>query len=1288
MCRRAHLVFRPHWRLALGAGSVLGVLLLPGAAFADHPAADWFNAECTAGQSIRCWQPIPNLTNPVRDISAAAGDASKRSTPNPSSADLWSGTSGTLNTVFFGYDDRGTATADDDVMFFRMRLLDTPLLAGGSGTPATNAGGPFDSNTAWNFLLDINGDGWVDFLNATDGNTGKTQDPFDNMQLGRNTSTTQQDITNGNLCTAGGQILWVHKSIDTALAACASATAAAGCDFEYTRVVNQTSTGGGYVLDMQFPLSVFDACSGTDTDGDGIGGAQLLTPTTPFTFCATTSTQPNDPTAKDLGYTGTYSMDKTTRLPCGDACSLAGGCRPEPVLVDLAHACGVGTNGSPIRLTASVLDTLVPNAGGTDVVDTIANVRFFYRQDGTPTTASWIPVTAAAGSANPVTAPASQSNLWSMQWNTSGISTSPTSLYWVRVDVTDDQGNVTSTVPFRINLSNCSVAATPVTLASFEAARHGGRVRAEWTTATEAGNVGFNVYAETAAGWRRLNRQLIPSRTVDAVEPQTYAFEIDAAEIAGAELYLEDVDVTGQTRLHGPFRLGGTHGRPAAVERVDWAAIRGEHEAKAAERRARGPRRGEALVRQAASAVAATPAPVALSVDRDGLYRLTFEALAAAGFDWSGVRLADIALTERGAPVPVHVGGRGATFGPGAFIEFHGRALDTLYTGTNVYTLSVDRRNALRAATAPGRGASGTEPAFYMETVEVERDLAYSFGSPTGDPWYDTGMLAFTSPAEWTFDLPVDGYVAGAAPVTLTVDVWGVTNWPASPDHHLVVGLNGQQVADVRFDGLSRQRVRVVLPAGLLREGANTLALRLPGDTGVSFDLVNLEGYSVEYPRSFAARAGALTFASAAPRLRVTGLTSPEVVVYRDRGSRLERLERVAVTAAAGAYTAAFDGSPQTATYLVTSADALLLPGIAAGRDGSTATASGAAQYLVLSHADFLDGLAPLVREREAQGLSVRVVDVADVYARFGHGVFDAQAIREYVAWAAANLATEYVLLVGGDTYDYRNVLGLGSISFVPSLYAPTGPIVRFAPADPLYADVDGDGVQDLAIGRLPVRTAAELDAVIAKTLAYGRKGYPRTAVFAADQFDATAGVSFAEISERFVSRLPAGWTAASAYLDALGVAGARAALVGAVEQGAALTSFVGHSGPTIWTFSGLFDANDAAALANTGRPTVVSQWGCWNTYYVSPTSNTMSHKLLLSGDRGAAAVLGASTLTQVESDVALGALLSPRLVEPGATIGKAIVAAKRELAATQPGLADVLVGWTVLGDPALAIDP
>jgi hypothetical protein len=91
----------------------------------------------------------------------------------------------------------------------------------------------------------------------------------------------------------------------------------------------------------------------------------------------------------------------------------------------------------------------------------------------------------------------------------------------------------------------------------------------------------------------------------------------------------------------------------------------------------------------------------------------------------------------------------------------------------------------------------------------------------------------------------------------------------------------------------------------------------------------------------------------------------------------------------------------------------------------------------------------------------------------------------------------------------------------------------------------------------------------------------------------------------------------------------------------------------------------------------------------VSPAANTLAHNLLLSGDRGAAAVIGSTTLTRISSETALGDLMVPLMAQPGMTIGQAFQMAKAEMAQSQiEGSLDALLGLTLLGDPMLIITP
>ena len=119
------------------------------------------------------------------------------------------------------------------------------------------------------------------------------------------------------------------------------------------------------------------------------------------------------------------------------------------------------------------------------------------------------------------------------------------------------------------------------------------------------------------------------------------------------------------------------------------------------------------------------------------------------------------------------------------------------------------------------------------------------------------------------------------APVTLTVDVSGATSLPQSPDHHIVVDVNGGQVADETFDGQVAQLIEATLSSGTLVEGDNTVTVRLPHDTGAQFDLQYLDSYGVTYPREFIAKDNQLIFEATGEVFAVQGFSTKPIDVYK-----------------------------------------------------------------------------------------------------------------------------------------------------------------------------------------------------------------------------------------------------------------------------------------------------------------------------------------------------------------------------------------------------------------------
>lgn len=830
-------------------------------------------------------------------------------------------------------------------------------------------------------------------------------------------------------------------------------------------------------------------------------------------------------------------------------------------------------------------------------------------------------------------------------------------------------------------------ASTPVTLASFEAERSGAGVEFRWTTATETRNVGFFIEEQTSAGWVGVNKQPVFSHQMDSTQAQSYEFY--APGLASTVFRIADIDTKIRRKVNGPFELGRLYGRSAELRPIDWASIGREHQIQEA-RRHRATKAAEA---GNGGKQKSTGVVCRFQISETGLYRVNASELASAGYDLTGLKLKAIALTRGEQSVQIRIGGGGHTWSSSSFLEFFAQAPDSMYTHDSIYQLEINPSKVARMAVETRPVPTAQAPSSYSQALFVNDDNAYMPFTPGDDPWYDTQFIARENqPVSTTYTMNVDHLAAGNS--SLNLELWGITDWPAENDHHVKIFFNGQLVTDQIFDGFVSMPLNISLADGLLHNGANELRIESMGDVGVSFDMVDLNTYGLQYPRAFAAPNGVLHFSSRGRALEVSELPGETISVYRLGSSatsaQISWYRNVSVEATKSGFVARFAGDGTSrrgeSQFWVVDASQFKTPRIEAVSAGADNLLTGSADYLLISHPDFIDGLAPLVAARRSNGWNPKTVNVEDIYAAYGDGSANPEAIRSYLKDAVLQMGVRAVLLVGADTFDYLDHLGLGSISFIPTLYTETRFGSKFTPSDALMADIDGDMVPDVAIGRFPVRNNFELTTLITKTLEYQNSPRAYTAVVAAGPSEERA--PFTEQASSLLGNLPTYWDASSAFVDELGLSRARTTLIDAMNRGTSLVSYVGHSGPSRWSFDGLFETADIATLTNNGLPSVVDQWGCWNTYFVDPLAETMAHVFLLSPNKGAAAVIGATTIASVEANTLFAPMQQRRMVQPGTPLGEAILQAKRQLASSNPEMTEVILGSALLGDPALVVAP
>ncbi len=799
-------------------------------------------------------------------------------------------------------------------------------------------------------------------------------------------------------------------------------------------------------------------------------------------------------------------------------------------------------------------------------------------------------------------------------------------------------------------------ATVPITLASVDARQDSSGLSVAWTTATETRNAGFHLYGRMtgASDWLPLTATLVPSQVIDSLEPQRYTATFPG--VAVDELLIEDWDTQGQTQRHGPFAVGRQHGFDAvtAAKSLDWATIHAENTQTTRQ------------TQEKALSVAGAPDAL-LWVTEPGVQRVSFDELQAAGARFSGVAIADLALTDAGKKYPRYVidGNGNGQFDSGDSVEFLGEVTSTLYSARNAYRLLVDR-SRVNDANSKALDLKNAVSGVFNDEIKVEQQRAYSFAAPGSDPWYDQWLFAYTSPVslERTFDLP--GYAGGEA--RLTLRHWGVTDWPGNtPDHHLIVKVNGQQLDEAWFDGSVDASRTLVLPQGLAQATGNTLTLIAPGDTGYQYDIQALDNFSVQYPRHTQAYAGAWRGEpSSDAKTLITGFQG-ESVAWRNAQRRVGA-EQLVVNGQ-GPWIAADSRAIHRPTLQVDIPTPVAEP------------TAKAVDYLIISHPLFVDSSAmtDLVALQQGRGYRTAVVDVDTIYAAYSDFEVSADAISRYLKQAKPR----FVLLVGGDSYDYHDYLKLASQSFMPTHYAQTDALITYAPADGRYVDYNNDGKPQAALGRLPARTVAELTQVVAKLKDHVP---PTHAVLGAGPSDGGSH-QFATISEGYAAQLPSTWTRQLVAVDDLGLAAAQSALQTELNGDNALVSYMGHSSYAIWGLnpsSGiLLSATQTRQLSNS-TPHLVTQWGCWNTYFVNPKQDTMANAFLFQS-HGAAAVLGATALTDINVLSGLGNAFFKQLGQ-SATLGEALQAAQRTYLNQNPAAASRLRGFALLGDPAAEV--
>lgn len=660
---------------------------------------------------------------------------------------------------------------------------------------------------------------------------------------------------------------------------------------------------------------------------------------------------------------------------------------------------------------------------------------------------------------------------------------------------------------------------------------------------------------------------------------------------------------------------------------------------------------------------------VKIIISEDGLYRIGLRVLQRAGLNienWDE----PFRLSAGDLTIPYLL--------DDDELVFWGTGPRNRYSTYRAYLLEAGVPGSLMksASVAPVQGPDQ----FYTErTLHLEEDNIYdSRGGiaqgeeiDTFEPWYWT-----TIQVEGQFETLIELESEVVEPGILRLGLWGATSQSqVENDHDLDVYINDHYISTIRWDGESYHIAELVLPGNTLARGRNRILLDNSKAGAVPIDIMRLDWIELLYMKDLRPEGGIVqisgvqgtssipSFDENALVLDITSGDNPFVAtgwINEDGNIVLEiKGGQKLIVVGNGGYL-----TPET---------------IRPVRESILENRDNQADLIILTTAELLDPIQPLVDERNEQGVRTVVATVEDVYDHFGFGQKGPESIRNFIKYASTNWTPpypRYLLLVGDATYDYRGHLGQTIQNEIPAPMVP----VDFSgetTSDARLVDIDDDGMADMAVGRWPVRSRQQVSNLVERTIFYESGRASENALFVADG----TGNEFDKFNRQVI--------------EDSGMSGKVNYLFGptAIEmaqhwnEGAWLVSYIGHGSLNRWGKDGVFTSESVPMLSTDQSPPLVFQFTCLTGYFAHPSITSLSETMLLY-DQGPVLIIAPSSLTVSSTQLPFAtALLSQIMNKENTRIGDVFLQSKSSLAIQEDDrVRQVSDTFGLIGDPSALI--
>lgn len=844
----------------------------------------------------------------------------------------------------------------------------------------------------------------------------------------------------------------------------------------------------------------------------------------------------------------------------------------------------------------------------------------------------------------------------------------------------------------------------------FTGHNEGGRMVLEWSTASELGTVGFYLQRLDPATneFVTITPTLLPG-LLHAPQGGTYRFVDQGTSPSEHTYLLIEVEASGSTRTYGPYtvtpdRAGKASKQTGADRLTSWTStLQGTGTDTETYARRPHPTHSVAALRMSKRGpIKPPPGPIAnlaatslkFEVRERGLHFITTAEVAAATGQTERTisklfKAGRVRLTSKGLPVPLFPGNGGA--------YFYAEPGQSIYTDRSVMWLTFDNRAVLRGRDIqPPQQPTlfATEGLSFLDRVHAEKDLLPITGlirDPETDFWIWDYLVAGSGAKTFTFASPDP---ASNTFAQLTVHLRGATNTASAIDHRATILINGQQVGITEWAGTDAHDETFTVDPGILNNGDNTISVTGSLPTGAPYSIFYVDSFDLAYTRLYHAVDNVL-FARGDQNQQVTidGFTSPSIRVFDiiQPDKTLEMRDLLVEEGPTGFRVTFAPASPERNYLAAATTASIPVTGVHPDKRSSLKDARNSADYLVIVPAEFLETVRPLADHRASQGLRTMVVDLEDIYDEFNFGNASPHAIRDFLIHATTSWQAlpKYVLLAGNGTYDYKDVLNFGD-NLVPPILIGTN--YGLFSSDTYLADLrNGDGVPEIAIGRIPAATTGELATAIQKIIAYeGEADGPWTKQLALVADNADEGGDFPSNSDSLLPHIPGSYTAQRIYLPDHTLAETRTLLQNSFNNGSMLVNYIGHAGLDRLASEGILLSSMVPQLINSNHLPLLTAMTCMTGRFDIPGYPTLAKQLLFSANGGVSAVWSSAGFALNRTAVQLNTRFLDNLFAatgaPDHTLGDMINASLLDQYQAMSGYNEMLDLFCLLGDPAMPV--